>query len=353
MVPSWLTDAVSPPDAEARQAAARRQGQLTKPPGSLGRLESLAIRLAGFKGDRAGGFDPVHIVVFAADHGVVAEGVSAFPASVTRSMLRNFSHGGAAISVLAEHLGARLEVVNLGTVEPLGALPCVVDAVVAPGTRNFCREPAMSPAECARAVDVGGEGARRAIDRGANLFVGGEMGIGNTTTATALVCATLDWPAALLTGPGTGLDASGVEHKAAVVQEALARHPEARGAPAEALARLGGLEIAALVGAYVASAQRGIPVLVDGFVATAAALIAQRMNPDTAPWMIFGHRSAEPGHRHVLEALRAEPLLDLGMRLGEGSGAAVALPLVRQAWSLHQRMARFAEAGIDPEDRGP
>ncbi len=286
------------------------------------------------------------VTVFAGDHGVVAEGVSAYPQAVTGEMLRNFVRGGAAISVLARELGAGLEVVDLGTAVPLEALPGVRHLRLAAGTANFVEAPAMGAEQCLLALEAGRESVRRAEQAGSQLFIGGEMGIGNTTAAAAMACALLDAPASALVGPGTGLDASGVAHKTAVIERALALHGAHRADPFETLRRLGGLEIAALAGAYLACAQKGMVALVDGYICSVAALCAVRLNPACRDWLLFAHSGAEPGHRHVLEALAAQPLLDLGLRLGEGSGAALAVPLLRQACALHAGMATFAEAAV-------
>jgi len=334
------------PDRNAEQAARERQTRLTKPPGSLGRLEELAVRLAGWQGTVEPAVENVRVTVFAADHGVAAEGVSAFPQAVTTEMIRNFSRGGAAISVLAAELGAGLEVVDLGAVEEPGSLPGVRCARIAPGTGNLRREPAMTAEELTAALGAGRDAAERAVTEGAHLFVGGEMGIGNTTAATAVACGLTGRSPESLAGPGTGLDAHGVDRKAAVVRDALGLHVPDPAEPAEVLRRVGGFEIAALAGAYLAAAQRGLPALVDGFIASTAALAALRLNPGLADWLVFAHRSAEPGHAAVLEEADARPLLDLDMRLGEGSGAAVAVALLRQAAALHNRMATFEEAGI-------
>ncbi|WP_132828616.1 nicotinate-nucleotide--dimethylbenzimidazole phosphoribosyltransferase [Pseudomonas aeruginosa] len=285
----WWRDTCREADPQMRRRAAERQDRLTKPRGSLGRLEQVAIDLAALQGRERPSLERLWVTVFAGDHGVVAEGVSAYPQAVTGEMLRNFVRGGAAISVLARELGAGLEVV---------------------------------------------------------LFIGGEMGLGNTTAAAAMACALLDAPASALVGPGTGLDASGVAHKTAVIERALALHGAHRADPFETLRRLGGLEIAALAGAYLACAQKGMVALVDGYICSVAALCAVRLNPACRDWLLFAHSGAEPGHRHVLEALAAQPLLDLGLRLGEGSGAALAVPLLRQACALHAGMATFAEAAV-------
>lgn len=347
--PGWLDTPSASLHDEARWAAEARQSQLTKPPGALGQLEALAIRLATMQGSAQPRAGTIHIAVFAADHGVAAEGVSAFPQAVTGEMVKNFAVGGAAISVLARHLGASLEVVNLGTVNDPGPLPGVVREIIAPSSANLAQEAAMSHEQLGRALEAGRASVERACKENADLYIGGEMGIANTTAAAALACALLDEAPERLAGPGTGLDAAGVSRKAEVIRRALALHCGHLADPREALRRLGGFEIAALTGAYLAAAQAGLAVLVDGFIASTAALAAVRIRPDAGGWLLFSHASAEPGHRRILQALAATPLLDVGMRLGEGSGAAVAVPLLRLACALHNEMATFAEAGVSKQ----
>lgn len=346
MTQPWWLNPCKPVDLDAVASAAARQQQLTKPAGSLGRLESVAVQLAGLQGQVKPTLAQVWIAIFAGDHGVVAEGVSAYPQEVTGQMLLNFVSGGAAISVLARQLGAQLEVVDLGTVNPALNLPGVRHLNLGAGTANFAQGAAMTQAQGELALQAGRDSVLRAKAAGTQLFIGGEMGIGNTTAASALACALLDCPVAHLTGPGTGLNAEGVSRKAQVIERALALHAAQRGDALQTLCNLGGFEIAALVGAYLACAQEGIAVLVDGFICTVAALVAVRLNPASRDWLLFGHRGAEPGHRHVLETLSAEPLLELGLRLGEGSGAALAVPLLRLACDLHGQMATFAEAAV-------
>ncbi|MGF6487263.1 nicotinate-nucleotide--dimethylbenzimidazole phosphoribosyltransferase [Pseudomonas frederiksbergensis] len=346
MTHAWWLNPCKPIDAQAVEQAQARQQQLTKPAGSLGQLESVAVQLAGLQGQVKPMLDQLWIAIFAGDHGVVAEGVSAFAQEVTGQMLHNFVSGGAAISVLARQLGASLEVVDLGTVTPSLKLPGVRHLNIGPGTANFVQGPAMTQAQGELALQAGRDSVHRAIAAGAQLFIGGEMGIGNTTAASALACALLDCPVVHVAGPGTGLNAAGVSHKAQVIERALALHGAQRSDALQTLFNLGGFEIAALVGAYLACAQEGIAVLVDGFICSVAALVAVRLNPACREWLLFGHRGAELGHRHVLETLHAEPLLDLGLRLGEGSGAALAVPLLRLACDLHGQMATFAEAAV-------
>ncbi len=346
MTIDWLTITPAKPDGRSRDAAVARQATLTKPPGALGRLETLAIDLAALQGTESPAVDRVQVTLFAGDHGVVAEGVSAFPQAVTAEMVKNFARGGAAICVAARELGAVLEVIDLGTATDTGPLHGVQRYGLGPGTANFTREPAMSEHQLARALAAGRHAAERARLQATQLFVGGEMGIGNTTAATALACALLDESPARLAGPGTGLDTHGVAHKAEVIERALDLHRPHLGTPVEMLRRLGGFEIAALTGSYIACAHVGLPVLVDGFISSVAALAAARLCPGARDWFLFAHASAEPGHRLVLDALEARPLLDLGMRLGEGSGAAVCVPLLRMACALHNDMATFTQAGV-------
>ena len=351
----WMAQHCATLNEAAGAAAFARQGQLTKPPGALGQLEDIAVRLAAMQGTERPAVDKAAIVIYAADHGIAAENVSAFPQAVTGDMVKNFARGGAAISVLAKQLGARLEVVNLGTVNDPGDLPAVVRAIIAPSTSNFAIMPAMTGTQLAGALQAGVDSVLRARQASVQLFIGGEMGIAKTTAASALACALLQESPLLLAGPGTGLDSHGVAHKAEVIARALALHDlvpspswediEGEGA-LEILRCVGGFEIAALTAAYVTAAQHGIPVLVDGFITTVAALLAVSINPGVRDWLLFGHTSAEPGHQRVLAELDAQPLLQLGMRLGEGSGAAVAVPLIRLACALHNGMATFAEAEI-------
>jgi nicotinate-nucleotide--dimethylbenzimidazole phosphoribosyltransferase len=337
----WLAAPVRTPDAASAQVALARQATLTKPPGSLGQLEAIAVQLASLQCREKPRAERIWIAVFAGDHGVAAEGISAFPQAVTGEMLRNFAHGGAAIAVLARELKATLEVVNLGTVNDPGDIPGVRRHIIAASTENFCKAAAMTDAQLDTALGAGAMSVDEAVKAGADIYIG----IGNTTSASALACALLGEDAAILAGAGTGLGAEGIAHKVQVIERALQMHAGADTAR-ERLRRLGGFEIAALAGAFVAAAQRGLPVLVDGFIASVAALAAVRLRPDVRPWLIFAHRSQERGHARVLAALNAEPLLDLGMRLGEASGAAVAVPLLRLACVLHNSMATFAEAGV-------
>ncbi len=349
-VNEWLKIPAATADNNIRQAAEARQGILTKPPGALGMLEQTAITLAALQGTEQPDVEQVHIAVFAADHGVASEGISAFPQAVTAEMVKNFAHGGAAISVLAKKLNAKLEVINLGTVYDPGPLDNVININIAAGTANFCHQAAMQDEQLGQAMDAGRQAAERAKLAGAQLFIGGEMGIGNTTAASALACALLDAQPEQLAGPGTGLDSKGVARKTEIIRQALDFHGPQSATPLQALRRLGGFEIAALAGSYIACAQKAQPVLIDGFISSVAALAATRICADAGNWFLYSHASAEPGHRRVLEALNATPLLNLGMRLGEGSGAAVTVPLLRMACTLHNDMATFEDAGVSGKE---
>ena len=315
-------------DEDAAAAAAARQATLTKPPGSLGRLEDVVLWLARWQGRAVPRLDRVDVLVFAGNHGVVAQGVSAYPAAVTAQMVANFERGGAAINQLCGLAGANLRVVSLDLDRP---------------SADFTHAPALSEAEFLGAASVGYE----AIDPAADLVALGEMGIGNTTAAAAVAAALFGGDGAAWVGRGTGVDDEGLKRKAAAVDAALARHGPILADPLAAAAAVGGRELAAILGAALAARQRGIPVLLDGFVSTAAAAPLARLRPDGLGHAWIAHASAEAGHRRLAEALGLPPLLDLGMRLGEASGAAVALLLLRAALVCHAGMATFGEAGVD------
>lgn len=333
-------------DATAVAAARDRQAQLTKPPGSLGRLEDVVIRLAGLQGRTCPQIDQPAISIFAGDHGVTAEGVSAFPQAVTAQMLANFAAGGAAINAVARHIGAHLEVVDVGTLAPEDDLPGVRRERAGAGTANFVAEPAMTAPAFEQAYVSGTEAAQRARDAGADCYIPGEMGIGNTTAAAAVACALLECSPEAVVGAGTGLAAEGVRHKAGVIARALSYHGAELETPAAIVQHIGGYELAAMMGAYTRAAELGMPVLLDGFIASTAALAAVRRTPAVATWLIAAHQSAEAGHAILLGELGERPLLDLGMRLGEASGAAVTVPLIRTACTIHGEMATFESAGI-------
>lgn len=348
---AWINEPAARLDDEAAAAARVRQQRLTKPPGSLGRLEDFAIQLAACQGTALPDIKAPHITVFAGDHGIVAEGVSAYPPEVTEQMLLNFVAGGAAISVLARETGAQLSVVDVGSLARAVPEGVIADKI-AHGSDNFASRPALSEAELAHALGAGQRAVSRAVAAGADFLLFGEMGIGNTSAAAALTAALTGRDPAEICGPGTGLTPEKVQRKAEIISTALALHGFAGAAPPlAALRRVSGHEVAALAGAFVAAAQAGRPVLVDGFICSAAALAALRLNPCVRDWLFFSHISAEPGHHTVLQEIGAAPILDLGMRLGEGSGAAAALPLLKLACRLHSGMATFESAGVSEKER--
>lgn len=346
MNPAWLEQACLPLNNDTMTQASEHQMQLTKPPGALGQLEEIAIKLAAMQGKKLPEVKNIQITVFAADHGIANQGVSAFPQAVTVEMIKNFSRGGAAINVLAKANNAKLDVVNLGTAFPAENIKGVIDKSISDGTNDFSQQAAMSPEDCMTALSVGAEMVDAALNNNADLFIAGEMGIANTSSATAIACALLDRKAEDLAGPGTGLDKDGVCRKADIINKALSFHKVEKDDAMKVLETFGGFEIAAIVGSYIHCAQSGIPILVDGFISSIAALVATQIKASIADWFIFAHASAEPGHQIIMQALNATPILDLGMRLGEGSGAAVAIPLIKSACALHAEMATFAEAGV-------
>ncbi len=343
---SWLNDTAKAWDHNSLLDAQAHQMQLTKPPGALGRLEELAINFAAMQGVVKPEIDNINICIFAGDHGVTDENISAFPQAVTAQMVENFIHGGAAISVLANQLNANLTVVDVGINAPPNSSQKVLNKRVVNGTANFAVKAAMTETELCSALYVGYELVEQSVQNNTQLFIGGEMGIGNTTSATALAAVELEVNVEQLVGPGTGLDADGIAHKRLVIEQALELHKDKTKDALTRLQYFAGAEIAALVGAYVRCAQVGIPVLVDGYISSVAVLYALAINPDVGNWFIYGHQSKEPGHKYVLQALKATPLLDLDMRLGEGSGAAMAVSIIKQAIGLHNNMATFEQAGV-------
>jgi nicotinate-nucleotide--dimethylbenzimidazole phosphoribosyltransferase len=346
---SLLADTLSRIAPVDPAVAARTQAlldQKTKPRRSLGRLEDLACRIAAARGESLPALPQKAIVVMAADHGVAEEGVSAYPQEVTLQMVLNFARGGAGINVLARQAGARVVVVDIGVKEPVPPTPGVRVSRIAPGTRNLLREPAMTRAQATAAVEVGIGMAAELADEGIGLIGMGEMGIGNTTAASALTAVFTGLDPAEVTGRGTGLDDAAWTRKVDVVRRALALHRPRPSDALDALAKVGGLEIAGLAGVALGAAARRIPVLADGFISTVAALAAVRLAPAAAGYVIASHLSVEPGHRRLLEALAVPPLLDLDLRLGEGTGAALAMNLVEASLRILHEMATFADAGV-------
>lgn len=345
---NWYLQQAQPINLDLYQQAQAYQAQLTKPLGALGRVEDVAIQFSVWQNTLKPSLDKVAITVMAADHGVAAEGVSAYPQAVTVEMIKNIARGGAAISVLAKQINADMQVINLGSAAAIEPMDKVLDQRIAAGSNNICQQAAMSQSQLEQALNIGQEAALRAKKSGKQLIIGGEMGIANTTPAACVTARLLAISAAEAAGPGTGLDSQQLQHKITVVERALALH--ATQDALDVLRCLGGFEIAGLVGLFIAAAQQGIPILLDGYIVTAAALIACQVNPSVKNWLMASHRSAEPAHPLMLAALELEPLLDLSMRLGEGSGAAICVPLIQAACKLQSEMASFAEAGVSNKD---
>lgn len=327
-------------------AARARQDSLTKPQGSLGRLEELSVQVAGITGDMLPRMERKVIVTMAGDHGVAAEGVSAYPSEVTVQMVHNFLRGGAAINVLAGHVGARVVVVDVGVAQELEPHLALVSRKVAPGTRNMTRGPAMSRAEAVRAIEAGIEVVERELARGMDIAGTGDMGIGNTTASSAVVAALTGVPAAQVTGRGTGIGDEQVQHKVEVIERALAVNCPQADEPLDVLAKVGGLEIGGIAGVILGAAAHHTPVVIDGFISGAGALVAASLAPQVRDYLIAAHQSVEVGHRLVLQRLGLTALLDLHMRLGEGTGAVLGMWLVEAAVDLLRDMATFGEAGV-------
>ena len=337
-------------DETAMQAARARQDQLTKPRGSLGRLEELSIQLAGMKANPFPSVERKAVIVMAADHGVTAEGVSAYPAEVTAQMVLNFLHGGAAINVLARQVGARVTVVDIGVAADFEPTLGLIQRKVLCGTRNLAQGPAMTREEAEQALQVGVDVLNEEAARGLDIVATGDMGIGNTTSSSAIVAAMTGLLVAQVVGRGTGIDDTGLQRKIKVIEQALSvNQPNAKDAM-DVLHKVGGLEIAGLAGMMIAAASHRIPVVVDGFISTAAAMIAVGLAPRVREYLISAHQSVEIGHQVMLKHLNLIPLLDLNLRLGEGTGAALAFPLIEASTRILREMATFAEAGVSDQE---
>jgi len=335
-------------NSSIEKEARAHQDKLTKPRGALGRLEDVACWFSARQGKVLPDRLKPHIAVFAGDHGVCEEGVSAFPSVVTGEMVKNFARSGAAINVLAKQCGASLAVVNVGVVTDLSHIAGVSQCHVKAGTANLLHEPAMSAKECEAAIKVGRAEARAAIETGANLLIAGDMGIGNTTASACLICRFTGASPEQVVGFGTGIDDHTHQLKIDVVKAALSRIKTC--SDDAVLQQLGGLEIAAMAGFYLQAAESGVPVVIDGFIASAAALAASVLEKDVNNWMLASHESQENGHAIALEKLDLLALVDFEMRLGEGSGAALVVPLLQSAIALHNGMASFESAGVTDKD---
>lgn len=332
-------------DAQAAAEASAHVDMLTKPPGSLGKLEELVIRLAGMTGEARPSFERRSVIVMAADHGVVEEGISAFPAEVTPQMVMNFLAGGAAVNVLSRHAGAEVVCVDIGVNADLKH-PGLVSRNIRKGTANMAKGAAMTREQAIQAIITGMDVVHAEVEKGSRLFITGEMGIGNTTASAAIVCALTGIAPAAAVGRGTGMDDAGVLRKAAVVGQALSVNAPNGDDPLDVLSKVGGLEIAGLAGVILAAAAHGCPVVVDGFISTAAALIASRLAPLSKEYMIASHTSHENGHAPLLRELDLKPMLDLDMRLGEGTGGVLSLHLIDAACRILNEMATFTSAGV-------
>ncbi len=342
---------IQPLDEGAKWAARERQNQLTKPQGSLGRLEEISIQLAGITGQPRPRIARPVVITMAGDHGVALQGVSAYPPEVTPQMVLNFLRGGAAINVLARHAGARVVVVDMGVATDLPPDADLIVKKIAFGTRDFSQGAAMTRDEARRAVEAGIEVAVREMDRGADMIGTGDMGIGNTTPSSAIVAAFTGRSVAEVTGRGTGVDDVGLARKVAVIERALAVNRPDPSDALDVLSKVGGFEIGGLAGVIIGAAARRVPVVIDGFISGAAAMIAYHLAPVTQPYMIAAHRSVEIGHRVMLEHLKLKPLFDLDLRLGEGTGAALGISLCQAACKILDEMATFGEAGVATKDQ--
>ncbi|TDB75834.1 nicotinate-nucleotide--dimethylbenzimidazole phosphoribosyltransferase [Actinomadura sp. KC216] len=348
--------AIAPLDEAAMRDARDHQARLTKPPGSLGVLEELSVRLAGLAGRCPPPLpEPAAVAVFAADHGVHAQGVSPWPQEVTAQMVANFLAGGAVVNAFAAQVGAEVSVVDIGVAADLEAAPGLLQRKIAPGTADMTLGPAMTADEARRAVATGIEVARDLVTSGARCLITGDMGIANTTASAALIAAFTGRPPEQVTGRGTGIDDATHARKVEIVRTALARHglPDEAAAPLDVLAAVGGLEHAAIAGFVLGAAALRVPVVLDGVIAGAAALAAAALSPDAIGACAAGHRSAEPGHAAALTALGLRPLVDLELRLGEGTGALLALPLVQGSVRVLHEVATFDSAGVSEKDARP
>jgi len=347
---SQIISQIEPLNPAWLDQARERLDFLTKPRGSLGRLEELAALYVAIRGELMPPLEKKWVVVFAADHGVVAEGVSAYPQEVTHQMVLNFLRGGAGINVLARHVRARVTVVDIGVNHDFGPIPELIDRKVAHGSRNMAQEPALTREEALKALLAGAELAEQAIATGVDALAAGDMGIGNTTPAAALAAVFTGRPVAAVTGRGTGIEDQVWRHKVAVINRSLALHRPSPEDPLGALAAVGGLEIAGIAGFILGTAASRRPMVLDGFIATAGALVAAALAPTVAAYLIAAHRSVEPGHQLMLDSLGLKPLLNFQMRLGEGTGAALGLSLLEAGVKIYREMATFAEAGVADQE---
>lgn len=337
---------IQPPDRSLWEKAQARLDRLTKPTGSLGRLEELAARYVMLTGEIKPSSPRAAVYTFAADHGIAKDGVSAYPQEVTAQMVVNFLRGGAGVNVLAAHAGAVVRVVDIGVASQFPALPGLIHRKVAAGTKNFLHEPAMTAEQARRAVEIGIALAREAAGDGFGVVATGDMGIGNTTSSAAIAAVLTGLPVASVTGRGTGIDDGAMQHKIAVIEQSLARHRPDPHDAWDVLRKVGGYEIAGIAGLILGGAAARLPIMLDGFISGAAALIAAGLVPACRDYLIASHRSVECGHEAVLSRLQLKPLLDLQLRLGEGTGACLGIGLLHAAIKIYLHMATFDEAGV-------
>lgn len=338
--------AIAPADARAKQDAQRLQDSLTKPRGSLGKLESLSVRLAGVYHTSRPSMGRTMVFTMAADHGVTSEGVSAYPAEVTRQMVLNFASGGAAINVLARHVGAEVRVVDMGVACDEGWPSCIIERKVARGTKSIARGPAMTIEDARRSIEAGIELAESAVDEGFTAIAIGDMGIGNTTAASAVTSVITGCSVRAVTGRGTGIDDVRLNAKVSVIERSIEiNRPDPRNG-VDVLAKVGGFELGGMAGVILGGSSKRVPVFIDGFVSGSAALIAGTICPHAVDYMVASHLSVEPGHAHALAHLGLTPVLDLEMRLGEGTGAVLAMNMAQASCKILSEMATFEGAGV-------
>jgi nicotinate-nucleotide--dimethylbenzimidazole phosphoribosyltransferase len=341
-----IINCIKPLDKAAMSAASDRQNSLTKPPGSLGTLEKVSIKIAGVSGNPQPKIHNKAIITMAADHGVVAEGIALYPQVVTRQMVLNFVHGGAAINVLSKHIGARVVVVDMGVIGGFDPMPGLLCKMIDFGTKNMAQGPAMTRQQAIDSLESGIDIVESEMNRGLDIIGTGDMGIGNTTASSAILAAASGLPVSDITGRGTGLDNQQLSHKIEVIEKALRLNkPDPKDA-IDVLSKVGGFEIGGLAGVMLAGAAHHIPVVIDGFISGAAAIIASLLAPQAKEYFIASHLSAEKGHEYLLNYLGLEPLLTLSMRLGEGTGAALAISVIEAAVKILNEMATFADAGV-------
>ena len=343
---SEILNSIKPLDKKSMDSARQRQNSLTKPHGSLGILEELSVQIAGIKAEVLPSLEHKAIITMAADHGVVAEGVTLYPQEVTRQMVLNFLNGGAGINILAKHIGARVIVVDMGVIGGFPPTPGLICKMIDFGTRNMAQGPAMTRQQAMDSIEAGIEIVEAEARKGLDILGTGDMGIGNTTASSAIFAAISGYPVEKITGRGTGIDDKQLAHKISVIEKALTVNKPDPKDPMDVLVKVGGFEIGGLAGVILAGAARKIPVVIDGFIAGAAALIATGLSPQVKNYLIAAHTSAEAGHAPLLGFLRLKPLLNLNMRLGEGTGAALGISLADASVKILTQMATFAEAGV-------